>query len=272
MKSRNRLLLAHAVESALAAGQVLDRFFDRHLTSRIPSRAKYRAGLVTKADEGAQNASIRALEKSPWKMGYLAEESNLLDAPKWRRANAPGRWIIDPLDGTTNFVHGLPLFCVSIAAEWEGELAAGVIYLPRLKELYFGTRGGGSWVRLASGKTMRLKVSQTKTIRESLLTTGFSTDPRIRTSELETFSKLTRLARAVRRPGSAAIDLAWTARGNFDAFWESNLNPWDIAAGCLLVEEAGGRVTDFEGNRLKVEDRTLLATNGLLHHSLMKYT
>ncbi|MEO5971621.1 MAG: inositol monophosphatase family protein [Bdellovibrionia bacterium] len=245
-----------AIRAAHAAGEVLLK----HYGKRLRISEKKGAGLVTQADLEAQDRCVSILKKGFPDFGFLTEEA----PPEVGRS--PGRWIIDPLDGTNNFIHGFPMFCVSIAAEWEGKLVAGVIYHPLFKDTYVAVAGKGATV---NGK--RIQVSKTRRIQDSLLTTGFTyKKDRFLTSEMKTFEYLSSLARAVRRPGSAAMDLAYTARGVFDAFWERRLSAWDIAAGALLVEEAGGKVSDFAGNALSLDAGQLLATNGTLHPLLLK--
>ena len=172
---------------------------------------------------------------------------------------------MDPLDGTTNYVHKFPMFCVSIAAEWKNQVVVGVIYHPILKDTYVAVRGKGAYL---NGK--RIKVSQTKRLTDSLLTTGFTyrKDTWLH-REMRAFEGLSKIARAVRRPGSAALDLAYTARGVFDGFWERNLSSWDVAAGSLIVLEAGGSVTNFRGQTFDPEQRDIVASNQHLHPELL---
>jgi myo-inositol-1(or 4)-monophosphatase len=157
------------------------------------------------------------------------------------------------------------MFCVSLAAEWAGEVLAGVIYHPVLKDVYVGIKGKGAFL---NGK--KISVSGTEKISDSLLTTGFTyRKDQWLTEEMGAFEDLSKVARAIRRPGSAALDLAYTARGVFDGFWERRLSPWDIAAGALIVQEAGGQVTNFKGDSFKVESTEILASNGKLHGELL---
>jgi myo-inositol-1(or 4)-monophosphatase len=251
-----RELRATAVAAALESGAVLKKHFGKE----IDVRSKGQAGLVTNADFESEEKCIKVLLKKFPQFGVLAEESD----PK--KSESEGRWIIDPLDGTTNFVHRFPMFCVSIAAEWEEQVVVGVIYHPILNELWVAAKGKG--VRL-NGK--RITVSKTRKLSDSLLTTGFTYQKqKLLHREMGAFERLSQLARAVRRPGSAALDLAYTGRGVFDGFWERNLSPWDVAAGSLIVEEAGGKVTDFKGNPFSVHSKEILASNGLLHNSLLQ--
>ncbi len=247
------------IEAALASGSILSKFFNRKITVN----EKEGAGLVTNADLAAEAAALKILRKNFPSFEVLAEES----APVAKKErNHSGRWIIDPLDGTTNFVHRFPMFCVSIAAEWEGELLAGAIYHPILKDLYVAVRGEG-----ATLNQKKISVSKTSDLRDSLLTTGFTyRKGEFLKHEIDAFERLSGIARAIRRPGSAALDLAYTARGVFDGFWERSLSPWDIAAGALIVLEAGGKVSDFSGERLNIYTQELVASNGRLHSSLIQ--
>ncbi len=243
------------LDAAEAAGKVLRR----HYRSKLRISEKPGAGLVTNADFEAQDAVVKILRKGIPQFGFLTEEA------KPEQAQCPGRWIIDPLDGTTNFVHGFPMFCVSIAAEWDGEIVAGTIYHPILDESYLALKGKG-----ATRNGRKIQTSSTSKIKNSLLTTGFTYQKeKLLHKEMNAFEKLSGVARAVRRPGSAALDLAYTAAGVFDAFWERNLSPWDVAAGSLIVQEAGGKVTNFRGEPFHLEDRTLLASNSTLHAALL---
>jgi myo-inositol-1(or 4)-monophosphatase len=208
----------------------------------------------------AEETCIKLLLKKFPDFGVLAEESD----PRVSRGQ--GRWVIDPLDGTTNFVHRFPMFCVSIAAEWNDQVVVGVIYHPILRDMVVAVRGQGAFL---NGKPIR--VSKTRKLDDALLTTGFTYQKqKLLHREMGAFERLSQTARAVRRPGSAALDLAYTGRGVFDGFWERNLSPWDVAAGSLIVEEAGGKVTDFQGNPFSIHSREILASNGLLHNLLVK--
>ncbi|MCB9762217.1 MAG: inositol monophosphatase [Alphaproteobacteria bacterium] len=177
---------------------------------------------------------------------------------------AATRWIVDPLDGTTNFVHGLPHWCVSIALLTDGALALGVVYDPNRDELFEARRGGGAAL---NGATIR--TSSTSSLSGSLVASGFPYDRRQRIDFYLSFVREMLLrTQGFRRAGAAALDLAWVAAGRLDGFWEFNLNPWDIAAGALLVREAGGRVTDMDGGALDLEGQRILATNGFLHDEM----
>jgi myo-inositol-1(or 4)-monophosphatase len=175
------------------------------------------------------------------------------------------RWIVDPLDGTTNYAHGLPLFGVSIALEEARRLALGVVYDPMRDELFVGERGGGATLNDAP-----IRVSATRSIDASLLVTGFPYNIReTADTNLPEYAAMSLRARAVRRLGSAVIDLAYVACGRFDGYWELRLGAWDVAAGAVLVDEAGGRITGVDGGALDVDAPTLLATNGLIHDAML---
>lgn len=255
-----RKLERAATQAALAAGHVLMR----HFGHKLKLAEKPGAGLVTNADVAAEKCVLRMLKRAHPEMAFLTEESEQTGSD--RISGAAGRFIVDPLDGTTNFVHGFPMFCVSIGVEFEGRLVAGVIYHPVLKDLYTASVGHGAKL---NGKKMR--VSRTSRLTDALLTTGFTYrrhEERGLHREMGAFEKLSGVARAVRRPGSAALDLAYTARGVFDGFWEQSLAAWDVAAGAVLVQEAGGQVSDFEGGPFQVEGRQILASNGVIHDAL----
>lgn len=265
-------LTLHACQAAKAAGKILKDYHERALKNRnavIGTREKGAEGLVTLADLEAEACAVKILSRARPDFGFLTEEAKPV------KSAGPGRWIIDPLDGTTNFVHGFPMFCVSIAAEWDGEIVAAAIYHPIFDELYYASQSSGAYLIEGAqfakrSKTTKLKVSQTKQLPDSLLTTGFTYRKKEHLgAEMQAFERLSCIARAIRRPGSAALDLAYTARGVFDGFWERRLSPWDVAAGILLVTEAGGKVSDFGGKRFKIDSPELLASNGKLHPKLL---
>lgn len=190
----------------------------------------------------------------------LAEEGGESPGSKTRR------FIVDPLDGTTNFAHGYPHFAVSIAYEQEGEIAAGVVYDPLRGELFTAEKGEGAFL---NGK--RLRVSDARLLDKALLVTGFPYDLKEDiAATLRFFNRFMGEARAIRRDGSAALNLAYVAAGRFDGYWEEKLGAWDTAAGSLLVSEAGGRMSDFFGGVFKCHGRSVLATNGLLHDSMQQ--
>lgn len=247
-----------AQNAALEGGKILRNYFGK--TKRLNITEKTNAGIVTEADLRAEEKIIKILSKYSQQFGFLAEETG---EAKIERS---GRWVIDPLDGTSNFAHGFPIFCVSIAAEWEGEVQVGVIYHPLFDELYCAVKGRGATL---NGR--KIKISRTRSLPKALVTTGFAYQmPRQMAKEIRVFETITAKARGVRRPGSAAMDLAYTASGVFDGFWEMGLQPWDVAAGALIVKEAGGKVTGYDGSRFHIESKSILASNSWLHSELLK--
>ncbi len=248
-----------AVEASIEAGKITLRYFRK----RFEVREKARSSLVTEADMKSEALIRRLLTKKFPSFQFRGEEggknSNArLDAPMWH---------VDPLDGTTNFVHGFPMYCVSIGLALGDEPLVGVVHIPTLGETYHGAKGAGALLN-----RQKIRVSQRKNISECLLTTGFAYmhKEEVITPEIELFKQAHLQARAVRRPGAAAIDLAYVAAGIFDAFWEKNLSSWDICAGALLVKEAGGTVTDYRGSSSKIDGNEILATNGHIHARMMK--
>src|SRR6202451_137114 len=247
--------------SAIAreAGALLMDHFHQHLKVEY----KGEADLVTAADRAAE-AMIRDRIRQRWPgHDVLGEEQGLSDQ------GSEYRWYVDPLDGTTNFAHGYPVFCVSIALERQGleqkgERIAAVVYDPTRDELFSAEPGRGA--RL-NGETIH--VSKTAALKESLLATGFPSHKRHKNPNIHFYSQITLQTHGVRRAGSAALDLCNVASGRFDGFWEFNLNPWDTAAGALIVEEAGGRVSRFDGSPFEIVSREKVATNGLVHDALL---
>ena len=244
-----------ATLAAHAAGEVLMRRF----RTKLRVDEKPGQGLVTNADFESERAALKSLHSTFPDFGILTEESD------GKKAQSPGRWILDPLDGTTNYAHGLTTFCVSIAGEWNGEIVVGAIFHPTSGEMYTAMRGKGSFI---DGRRMR--VSTTPELRDAFLSTGFSSrKDKWLTQEIATFERLSRKSNGVRRPGSAALDLAQVARGVFDGFWERGLSAWDVAAGSLMIEEAGGKVSDFKGNALRLDGGEVLCSNGAIHRALV---
>jgi len=243
-----------AATTAEQAGATLLKHFGKTLNIRY----KDRINLVTKADREAEQNIVRRLLKAFPAYGILAEEGMTLAGDT--------RWIVDPLDGTTNYAHGYPIFCVSIALEREGEIVLGVIHDPVRKEMFSAERGHGAFLN-----RNRMHVSRIRNLDRALLVTGFAYD--VHTSpdnNLDHFAHFVLTAQAVRRDGSAALDLAYLACGRFDGFWELKLHPWDTAAGSLLVTEAGGRMSDFQGSSFSIYGQETLASNGFLHGAMNK--
>lgn len=244
-----------AVQAILQGGQILQRYFGR--VKRIAYKGV--VNLVTEADHLSENVIVRMIRKNFPDHDILTEES------KGYEKESDYKWIIDPLDGTTNYAHGFPVYCISIALEKDGEIILGVVYNPVLKELFVAQKNKGAF---ANGK--RIHVSTQTELSKSLLATGFPYD--IRQSpvkNLDHFKHFALKAQAIRRAGSAALDLCYTAKGIFDGFWELKLSPWDTAAGSLMVEEAGGEVTDFSGKRFSIYEKNILATNYKIHNQMI---
>jgi myo-inositol-1(or 4)-monophosphatase len=174
------------------------------------------------------------------------------------------RWYVDPLDGTTNFAHGYPVFCVSIALEYKSERVAGVVYDPCRNEMFAAERGAGAQLN-----GLPIHVSRISRLAESLVATGFPSHKRHKNPNIHFYHQITLRSHGVRRAGSAALDLCCVACGRYDGFWEFNLNPWDTAAASLLVQEAGGRITNFTGGPFEISSREVLASNSLVHDELL---
>ncbi len=216
--------------------------------------------LVTEADKMSEELILTEIRRQYPDHGILSEESAV------KNEQATLRWIIDPLDGTTNFAHGFPFFCVSIALEKERAVELGVIYDPTREDLFFAERSGGAYL---NGK--KLHVSSVSDLSRSLLATGFPYDIRVSPdNNLNYFNSMATKAQAIRRAGAAALDLAYLAAGRFDGFWELKLKPWDTAAGCLLVEEAGGAVSDMKGEKWNLLSPGLVASNGLIQGQMLE--
>lgn len=250
-------MLNFVIQTAREAGGVL---IDRLGRARISTKGDI--DLVTEADLAAEKLIIERIRSHYPRHAILAEESGAsveLDAGK-----SDWKWIIDPLDGTTNYAHGYPCFCVSIAVERAGQIELGVVYDPTRDELFAAERGQG-----ATLNERPIRVSTIADLNSAMLCTGFPYNVRERPDFAREFINFTMTAQAVRRDGSAALDLAYLACGRFDGFWEDGLNAWDIAAGLILIEEAGGRVTDFRGAPLSIYTPKVLATNGLVHETMM---
>ncbi|MCU0614885.1 MAG: inositol monophosphatase [Desulfobacterales bacterium] len=214
--------------------------------------------LVTEADLESEKAIISIIHTAFPEHSILAEESGL------NHGNGEHQWIIDPLDGTTNFAHELNIFAVSIAFSYKDDISLGFVLNPISGELFTAEKGKG-----AKLNGFPISVSNTQKVSESLLVTGFPYNhPEIIDSIMFRFTRCTKAAQGIRRLGSAALDLCFVACGRFDGFWEQNLKPWDTAAGALIAEEAGARVTDFSGNSYNINQKEILATNNKIHHEM----
>ena len=241
-----------AIEIAREAGQIL-------LAHRgVGFELKGAHDLVTAADRASEEFIIKQLKERFPKHGIVAEEGGRV------AMDAELRWYVDPLDGTTNFAHGFPMWNVTLALARKGEVIAGVVYDPLNRELFAAERGAGARLNGAP-----IHVSKAASINDSLLSTGFPSRKRHQNVNIHFYYQLAMLSHGVRRGGSAAIDLAYTACGRLEAFWEFGLNPWDMAAGCLLVEEAGGKTCGMRGEPLDLHGPYLLADNGLIHQEML---
>ncbi|MFO7445976.1 MAG: inositol monophosphatase family protein [Ignavibacteriaceae bacterium] len=245
------------IQIAKEAGELIRKKFRSEVQIQFKSNE---TDLVTEVDKASEKIITDFIRKKYPEHGILAEEGGE------SLTGAEYRWVIDPIDGTTNFAHGLPIFSVSIGIQKNGETIAGVVYDVMQDVVYSAEKGSGSY---ANGK--KILVSKNDILRHGVLVTGFpyniSANP---DSALDIFVALTKSARGIRRLGSAAIDLCYVACGVFDAFWEVHLHPWDMCAGMLLVEEAGGIITDFHGNKIDIFSKKILASNGMVHSDIVK--
>jgi len=242
--------------SAIAreAGALLMQHFDQH----IKIEYKGEADLVTIADRKSEALIRQRIREQFPGHDILGEEEGFRDT------GSEYRWYVDPLDGTTNFAHGFPVFCVSMGLQRGHEMIAGVCYDPTRDELFAAEKGQGAYLN-----DMPIHVSQVAKLVESLLATGFPSHKRHKNPNIYFYHQITLRTHGVRRAGSAALDLCSVACGRFDGFWEFNLKSWDTAAGVLIVEEAGGRVTDFSAGEFQLNSRETLASNGLIHDALV---
>ena len=244
-----------AVEIASEAGALLAEL------SRQPREISYKrkSDIVTDADRRSETMIIERIRRHFPDHAIVAEEGG------GKETGSEYCWYVDPLDGTTNFAHGFPVYCVTLALAYRDEVIAGVVFDPTRNELYAAERGAGA--TLNGG---RIRVSQTSDLAESLLGTGFPPFASNHDLNLQFFFKLTHLSHGIRRAGAAALDLCSVAVGRFEGFWELKLNPWDKAAGSLLVTEAGGRVTDLNGGPFSLHRDEIFASNGLIHEPMLE--
>jgi myo-inositol-1(or 4)-monophosphatase len=256
----DRSLCAHVKSLAVAAAQQAGRILYDYARRGFRVRHKGTLNLVTDADLHAEQVIVDAIHRAFPDHQVLAEERGQTGG------DSPFKWIIDPLDGTTNFAHGFPAYAVSIGVEYQGRCIIGVVYDPTREELFVGEAGGGSTL---NGQPIH--VSQTPKLNEALLVTGFAYDIRVSPqNNLDHFARFAVRAQGIRRTGAAAIDLCYVACGRFDGFWELKLQPWDTAAGSVIVSEAGGRVSDFRGSAFSIYGSELVASNGLIHDEMLE--
>jgi myo-inositol-1(or 4)-monophosphatase len=252
----NETLKNTLLQAIHAGANILAEYFEG--TFEIRSKSSLN-DLVTEVDKKAEDAIISVIKSVFPEHFILSEEVGELSTA------SNYKWIIDPIDGTVNFAHGIPICCVSIGVEKDGQMLMGAVLNPIMKELFFAEHGKGAFLN-----NRKLGVSLNPNLESACLVTGFpyrwvdvGTDP------IAVFERFIRKGLPVRRLGSAAIDLCWVAAGRFDGFWEYNLNPWDVAAGYLIVQEAGGRISNFNGDKLDIYDKQTLATNGHIHEQML---
>ncbi len=249
-------MLNIAVRAARTAGRIIMRYYERRDEIRVNS--KQLNDFVSDVDRAAEAAIIQELRSKYPDHGIWAEESGQQRGNEYE-------WIIDPLDGTTNYLHGFPQFSISIGLRWRGQMQQAVVYDPLREELFTASRGGGALLN-----DRRLRVTEQRELRGALIGTGI---PFRDQSELTTYLKMLEVMIAdtagIRRPGSAALDFAYVAAGRLDGFWELGLSPWDFAAGALLVTEAGGKVTDINGGERQFETGNVIASNVRLHQAML---
>jgi myo-inositol-1(or 4)-monophosphatase len=240
-----------------AGADQLKKYFDG--TFEIRSKSSLN-DLVTEVDQKSETAIIEVIQEAFPDHFILSEEVGEIST------TSNVKWIIDPIDGTVNFANGIPICCVSIGVEMDGKMLMGAVFNPFMNELFFAEKTKGAFLN-----NKPIRISDNVNVDSACLVTGFpyrwvevGTDP------IAVFERFIRKGLPVRRLGSAAIDLCWVAAGRFDGFWEYNLNPWDIAAGYLIIEEAGGKVTNFNGDPYSVYDKQTLATNGKIHEEMLK--
>lgn len=246
--------LETSVEIAREAGQLLGRYFER----RVGFELKGEYDLVTEADRASEKLVVERLRSRFPSHAIVAEEGSGYETA------SEYCWYVDPLDGTTNFAHGFPAFCVTLALERAGELISGVIYDPLREEVFATERGAGAYLN-----HRRIRVSKTARLEDALVATGFPSRKRHVNVNVHFYYQLAMFTHGVRRAGSAALDLAYVACGRLDGFWEFGLNPWDQAAGILLTREAGGSVSDMRGEPAQLRGPHLLADNGLIHQEML---
>jgi myo-inositol-1(or 4)-monophosphatase len=256
MTSQPSLDLVSPMEAmAREAGGLIMGYFRQH----VKIEYKGAVDLVTVADRESEALILQRIRKQFPTHDVMGEEGARIET------GSEYKWYVDPLDGTTNFAHGYPVFCVSLAVERSGKRIAGVIYDPTRDEMFTSALGSGAQL---NGEPIH--VSSTANLRECLIGTGFPSQKRHKNPNIYFYHQLTLRTHGVRRAGSAALDLCNVASGRYDGFWEFNLNPWDTAAGVLIVQEAGGTVTDFSGGEFQIASRETLATNGFVHEALMR--
>ena len=258
MSHQNRRILKAAKQYALEAGAILKKGFQ--LKKKITYKG--RIDPVTEFDLKSEKHLVSQIKRDFPDHTILAEESSTAIT----KAGSGYRWVLDPLDGTVNFAHGFPMYCISIGVELEGCLEVGVVFDPEREELFYASAGKGAFLN-----SRRLRVSGEKRLDRALLATGFAYDiGEARRNNLGLFARMAKKAQGIRRPGSAALDLCWLAAGRLDGFWELKLHPWDTAAALVILAEAGGKFSRINGKQYSIYDEDILASNGPLHRPMQK--
>ena len=256
MRTSDERFLKLATAAAKEAGRIqVIRYGQRH-------EIKYKGEIdpVTEVDKLCEQAIVEMISRTFPDHDILSEETS------FEGKGSPWKWIIDPIDGTTNYIHEYPCFCVSIGLELEGKVVLGAVYDPTRDELFSAARGAGAFLN-----RRRIHVSGQTKLSSALLATGFPYDiAESKINNLDNFARMYKKAQAIRRGGSAALDICYLACGRFDGFWELKLHPWDAAAGLVIVEEAGGRVTTIDGQKYSIYEKSLLASNRKIHRQMQK--
>lgn len=243
-------------KAAIESGKIIKEYFEGSF--KIESKDII-SNLVTEVDKKSEAKIIDIIKAEYPEHNILSEEIGALET------NSEFKWVIDPIDGTINYAHKIPICCVSIAVEKAGEIIYGLIYNPIAGEMFYAEKGKGAFYN-----DDKISVSKENNLKKSLLVTGFPYVSSKIDMPIKSFAGFLNMDIPIRRLGSAALDLCWTAMGRFDGFWEYNLNPWDVAAGCLIMTEAGGKVTDFKGDKFSIYGKEILATNGLIHEQMLE--
>lgn len=250
-------MLEKIIQISREAGEIIRDGFGKNFSIEFKTNS---SNLVTEIDKKSEEAIIDFIKKEFPGHNILAEESGA------QKFDSEYTWVIDPLDGTTNFAHGFPVFAVSIGVVKNDEIICGVVYDVMMDQLFTGEKGGGAFCN-----DTKMKVSSNENLAHGFLVTGFPYNINENPDyAIEHFINFIRSSRAVRRLGSAAIDMCYVAKGVYDGFWEVALNPWDVCAAMLMVEEAGGKVTNFKGEGISIYSKQILASNGKIHPSMME--
>lgn len=262
------------LETGLAAVSVGEKCLVKYFGNVKNIELKSKSNYVSQADRECEDLMCKFLKRNSPEVDFLGEETHFIKSPKLKKNQnvfTPSkgyRWILDPLDGTTNFIHGLSFFCISLALEFQGEVVVAIIHVPQLKQTYTALEGNGAFLN-----GQRIFVSSKTELKNAFVVSGFVNQSKnVLSKQLKVFNKAVWAFDAFRRTGSAAYDLALVAQGVFDFYWEENIKPWDIAAGVLLVKEAGGIVCDYKGKHVTAFTRQLIAGNPILAKRFMKFT